>query len=56
MFYNAQGQVTERHMGYSFGQYPELRQTYTYLASENFRLTSLQSGLLPSNVDLQDIS
>ena len=50
--YNALGQVTERRLGSANGV---VRQLYSYTATENFRLVTLQSGVSPNYNTLQNI-
>jgi RHS repeat-associated protein len=50
--YDALGRVTERRLG-SGGV---VRQSYTYSAAENYRLTALSSGTGPNYDNLQDIT
>jgi RHS repeat-associated protein len=51
--YSALGQVTDRYLGSTAGV---IRQKFTYPASENFRLTALQSGVSPTYNNLQNLS
>lgn len=51
--YNALGQVTERRLGSATGV---LRQRYEYPDTENYRLTTLQSGTAPHYNNRQNLS